>query len=122
MRKIASPEDLHAELTTLMERNRQGASRDDLAASLQRLAGRVAATSEIEEFVAGLEEEWAYVKYDAKRETGEARVGWGLIKFHASTNDSAVWVETPVIKFKARAAGALEAIEGIRKIINNTGA
>jgi hypothetical protein len=42
MRKIATPTDLDTELKALQQWNRQGASRDELATSLRRLADRVA--------------------------------------------------------------------------------
>lgn len=41
MRKIATPTDLDTELKALQHSNRQGATRDELATSLRRLADRV---------------------------------------------------------------------------------
>lgn len=42
MQKLASPADLHVELAKVLAVNKRGASRDELAAMLGRLANRVA--------------------------------------------------------------------------------
>lgn len=79
--------------------------------------------SQAQKFYELMKEEWQYVRYDEKRESGEVRAGLlGKVEFHESGSDPAVvvWMKDP-IRIKASAEDAAKAMEKIAAILNDIG-
>lgn len=97
-KKISSAEELQTELRGLIaQAESPNPSRDKLAADIRTLANRVGARIETDGTVAGdlaerLSQDWSYVRYDPKRQTGEARMGQYSVQFKEHGSESSVYL------------------------------
>lgn len=126
MDKIASPQDLQAELRRLLAYSQsERPSRARVASELRTLSERLSSprtaayVAEGKQFYELMNAHWRNVKYDEEKGTGTVRAGiLGEVEWHESGNDSAVIVEVKAIRMKARPKDAAKALERIAKAID----